>query len=303
MKNPTQGQIILAKETTPQAYDDILGKFRDEFVRKVEQAIVYHEGNVLTGQTATFYRAGVVDSVNANPPGYSDFLDGYWWKKGGNDIILTDVFSTLALNLPDDGQVPDQTGAEIFGQISYFDVNNGNPIVPGDESKNKANSVASHIMMHTYAMSRVRLCTVLNRMAITNKKWVSTSWPATFEGQYTVQAKGDTLVQFPELYEFSNLNTFSGITHMSDPWYSATLFQVFSRTLVGDILRGPRLDPNGAGGGPDPYGELIAADTLIRLFDEMKRVWFQAKDITAKAVIDFCHTSCHASCHSSRSRR
>ncbi len=312
MANPTPGQFVRAKESSPTAYDDILGKFRMELVRKVEQSIQYHRDNVADA-TKTFYRAGINDQdVNPTPEGFTGAdsaaaatIDGvrYFVTKGGTKLALADIFGPGTTILPDDGQVPQNQGDRIDGQRSFWDVQGGGGIGPGADQASITSSVAHAIAEHTAILCRVRKVTIYERMGTTNKDWNSKTYPATFEGK-TVQAKGDTLVQFEDLYKFGIQGTKVGLTHLNNPFQSALDWQIFGQTVYGDPLR-TKVDDAGGNSpeGPQPYGEWITAQNLVTVFERMKGVWEQAKDYDARAIIDYCHSSCHASCHSSRSRR
>lgn len=305
MANPTKGKVIIAKETTPTAYDDILGKFRMELVRKVEAAIQYHSGNA-ANPSKQVYRVGVFDSVNPSAPGFSGSIsvDGipHFFKKGGADIAVPDVLGGATTILPDDGQVPQNQGDRVDGQRSFWDIQGGGGLGPGAEQASVTTSVAHAIAQHTGLLSRVRKGTIRERMGTTSKNWNSKHYPATFEG-VTIPAKGDTLVGFPQFYTFSTQSTRTGMTHFAEPFRSALAWQVFAQTVFGDPLRGPRTDSGNQGGGPDPYGVYITEAGLVQVFERMKGVWEQSKQYEASIVLDYCHTSCHASCHNSRSRR
>lgn len=308
MANPTKGKIITAKETSPTSYDDILGKFRSEVVRKIESSIQYHRDNA-ADPTKTFFRVGINDQeVNPTPPGFAgaENFNGvtYWFTKGGTKLAIADVFGPATAVLPDDGQVPQNQGDRVDGQRSFWDVQGGTGMGPGAEDATVASSVGHAIYQHSKILCRIRKATISNRMAVTNKKWRSKSWPATFEGK-TVQAKGDTLVQFEDLYTFSIQNSKTGITHLEDPFQSAPDWILFSNTVINDNIRGPYVDAGGNSptAGPDPKGVFISADTLVSVFGFVNQTWEEAKDYNASVLLDYCHTSCHASCHSSRGRR
>lgn len=306
MANPTKGSVVYAKETSPTAYDDILGKFRLEFVRKVEAAIQFHKDNA-ADPLKTVYRLGIADSQNPSPQGFSEVIPvnnvPHYFKKGGAKIVLTDVLGGPKSDLPDDGQVPQNSGDRVDGQRSFWDTNGGTGVgVPGTEAASIQSSVAHAIAMHTSAISKIRKGTITERMAITDRDYNSKTYPHTFDG-VEIPVKGDTLVTVEQWYTFSQQGSKSGITHFAEPFRSALDYITVSWTITGDPIRGPRIDSGGQGGGPDPKGAVIAADTLITVFERMKNIWLDSKNYTASIILDYCHTSCHASCHSSRSRR
>jgi len=318
MANPTTGNIIYAKETSPTAYDDILGKFRMEFVRKTEGVIEYHKDNVLD-TTKEFYRVGINDQdLNPQPTGFNSTdmanaatatQDGipYFITKGGTDLALTDVFGPNTTVLQDDGQVPQNAGDRIDGQRSFWDVQGGGGIGPGADAASITTSVAHAIAEHTAVLARIRKVTIAERMGTTSMDWESKNWPATFghNGKtYTIENKGDTLVTYEELYTFPVISTKTGLTALVDPFQSALDWQIFAQTVFGDPLRTKVVDSGGnSPDGPQEHGEYITQDGLTTVFARMQGVWEQAKDYDARTFIDYCHTSCHASCHGSRGRR
>lgn len=305
MSNPTAGEIIRAKESNPTGYDDILGKFRGDFAKKVEQALQFHRDNA-ADPAKTTYRVGIGDPVNTAPSGYSNtqIIGGtpYYFKKGGQKITMADILGPPPPLLPNDGQVPQNAGDRIDGQVSFWDVQGGGGVGPGAEVASDPSSVANAIYTHTKILTRVRVGVFTERMGTTSKKWKSKTYPATFEG-HTVQAKGDTLVQFEDLYTFSTVGSKSGLTFFNDPFQSSLDWQIFYQTVINDAIRGPRTDAAGNGGGEDPEGEIIYAANLVSVFDKMNKLWQTSKEKKATVILDYCHSSCHASCHSSRSRR
>ncbi len=302
--------IIRAKETNPTGYDDILGKFRQNFVRKVEGAIQYHRDNA-ADPAKEFYRVGFTDPVNiAKGPEYKfggvQNINGvpYYFTKNNAKITMADLLGAPAPILTQDGQVPYNSGTVIDGQTSFWDVNGGMGIIDGSEKQTDKTSVANAIINHTKVLMRVRMADIVERMGTTSKNWVSKTWPATFEGK-TVQAKGDTLVQFEDLYGFPTTGSRSGLTFFVDPFQSAKDVDIFYQTIINDAIRGPRVDATetGEGGGEDPEGEIITAANIVGVFDRMDKLWEASKTRKATILLDYCHSSCHASCHSSRSRR
>lgn len=310
MANPTRGVEIRAKETGPTFSDDILGKFRSELVRKVQGAIVYHRDNA-ADPALEFYRLGVFDSLSTQlgrMAGFTDFHTERWWKKNGANLTMADAFGPPTLELPDDGQVAQNAGDSLVGQISFWDVNGGAGIDPTDGQANvsRVGSVATQIMQHTYALTRVRKCNMTTRMATTKVSWQSKTYPHTFNHNgkdYLAEFKGDQLKRYEDLYGFAQQSAYAGMTHMAEPFRGAPNGVVFGNTVYGDVIRGPRTDTANQGGGRDPYGVLITADNLIEVFNRMNNIWEAAKEYDAAVTIDYCHSSCHASCHSSRSRR
>jgi len=310
MANPTPGQIIRARETGPTVSDDILGQFRAGLVRKVQNAIVYHRDNA-ADPSFEFYRVGVSDALSTQMgrlSAFTDFHDQRWWKKNGANLTLADAFGGPTLDLPNDGQVSQNMGDDVKGQVSFWDVNGGQGIDPNDAAANatRVGSVATEIMQHTYALTRVRRCNMITRMATTKVKWQSKTYPHTFTQNgknYVADFKGDTLKRYEDLYGFAQQGSKSGMTHMADPFRGAPNGVVFGNTVYSDVMRGPRVDASGQGGGPDPKGVVVTAAGLIEVFQRMDGIWEAAKDYDAGVTIDYCHSSCHASCHSSRSRR
>lgn len=309
VNNPKQGEIIKAKETASQEYDDILGLFRRDFVRNVESAIVYSLANAADVDKPV-YRLGVSDLPNR--PSIPDFGTTevinsvpYFFSKNNAKLIMEDVFGPNTMVLPDDGQVPQNTGDLVTGQVSYFDVNGGNGLSESTVvSASITDSVAHAIAQHTIMLSRVRKATIMYRMATTAKGWNSKTYPHTFESIYTVQAKGDTLVQFEDLYTFPNIESKTGITSMADPFSSALEWIALAQSIASDLLRGPKEDENDLSeDGPDPYGVPIDSQNLKVMFNRMKALWEQSKEYNMNVILDYCHSSCHASCHKSRSRR
>ncbi len=306
MANPTPNQIVRAKETTPTAFDDILGRFRQDFVKKVEASIQYHRDNA-ADPVKTVYRLGVSDSQNPTPAGFSEMIPingtPHYFKKAGAKLTLQDVFGAASSVLTDDGQVPQNAGDRIDGQRSYWDTNGGGGVgTPGTEGASIQSSVAHAIAMHTSAISKIRKGTITERMAITDRNYNSKEYPATFDG-VSIPVKGDTLVTVEQWYTFSQQGQKSGITHFAEPFRSALDYITVSWTITGDPIRGPRVDAAGQGGGPDPNGAVIATDTLNLVVQRMQNVWLDSKNYNASVILDYCHSSCHASCHSSRSRR
>ena len=305
MANPTKGNIISAKESAPAAYDDILGKFRMELVRKVESSIQFHTGNA-ADPTKTVYRMGISDAVNPTPTDFTDLqvVDDipHYFQKNGAKLTLSDVLAGNTTILPDDGQVPENKGDLIDGQKSFWDVQGGSGIGPGSEASSVTTSVAHAIAQHTGLLCRVRKGTIRERMATTKRKYNSKKYPKVFDG-VEIAAKGDTLVTQEQWYTFVPQATKTGLTHFAEPFRSALQWQIFAQTVFGDPIREPRVDAGNQGGGPDKYGVGVSADGLVSVFERMKGVWEQAKEYNASVVLDYCHSSCHASCHSSRSRR
>lgn len=316
--NPQKGEIIRAKETSANAYDDILGQYRRDFVRNVEASIQYSISNVPKSADQPTYKIGIYDSQLVQKPEMNQFSDTeiinnltYYFKKNGTGLVEGDVFGPATMVLPDDGQVPQNTGDLVDGQVSYFDVNDGAGLdQAGVLGANRTSSVANAIAQHTILLTRVRKANILYRQAVTKVGWQSKHYPATFQGTYTVPLKNDPVGGFvdgawkwPELYQMQQQESKAGITSLVSPFSSALDWMVIAQTIGGDLLRGPREDPADVGPGPDEFGVFITADDLKTVFQRMKGLWEEAKEYNMSVVFDYCHTSCHASCHKSRSRR
>ena len=78
--SPVKGAIIKSKDNSAnsKAYDDILGKFREDLVEKAQKTIQYHKDNVVKGNKP-FLGVGVKDEVNTDPG------EGTWVFTGAND--------------------------------------------------------------------------------------------------------------------------------------------------------------------------------------------------------------------------
>jgi hypothetical protein len=314
MTNPTPGEVVRAKETSPTAYDDTMGVFRQNLVRKVEGALQFHRDNAADA-SKTYYRMGFYDPVNMAIGPSAGFggvqqINGtsFFFTKGGNKIALADLLGPPPPILTNDGQVPQNAGDRIDGQTSFWDINGGQGIVDGSENATDVASLANAIIEHTKVLTRVRMADITERMATTSKNWNSKTYPATFSENgktYTGQFKGDTIAQYEDLYTFSNTGSKSGMTFFVAPFQSAKNIDIFYQTVINDAIRGPRTDQTeeGEGGGPDPYGEYIYAQNIIDVFNRMDKIWEASKTKKASVLLDYCHSSCHTSCHSSRGRR